>query len=188
MASSDILCPHLHVPLQSGDDGILAAMRRDYDAAFFRDLIGRIAAAVPRVAVGIDVLAGFPGETEAAFVNTLRLVQEMPIAYLHVFPYSRRPETTAATMPGQVPEEVKKHRAEQLRRLGTQKRRAFAEQFIGEPLRVLVEGRRDKTTGFPLGFSDNYIPVAVRGGAEANRIVRVVPESYQNGRLIAYER
>lgn len=185
MASSTAVCRHLHIPLQSGDDGILAAMHRNYDARFFRGLVQRIIAAVPGAAVGIDVMAGFPGETETAFANTLRLVEEMPLAYLHVFPYSRRPGTAAAAMPGQIPEEEKKLRAERLRRIGTEKRRSFATRFIGTPLMVLTEGRTDKTTGFRLGFSDNYIPVALRNPAGINCIVRVVPEVYRNGRLIA---
>lgn len=179
------ICRHLHIPLQSGDDAILAAMHRDYDAAFFRDLVLRLVAAIPGIAVGIDVMAGFPGETEEAFANTLQLVTELPIAYLHVFPYSRRPGTPAATMAGQVPEEEKKRRAQRLRAVGAAKRQAFAEGFIGTPLQVLVEGRRDKNTGLPVGFSDNYIPVAVRGDLRANRIVRVMPEAFQDGVLIA---
>jgi threonylcarbamoyladenosine tRNA methylthiotransferase MtaB len=186
IGASGTVCRHLHIPLQSGDDGVLAAMRRDYDAAFFRDLVRDLPSAVPGIAVGIDVMAGFPGETEEAFANTLRLVEEMPVAYLHVFPYSRRPGTPAATMAGQVPEPEKKRRAERLRAVGELKRRKFAEKFIGTPLSVLVEGRTDQKTGFPVGFSDNYIPVAVRGeGATANRIVRVMPEAFRDGRLIA---
>ena len=185
MGSSDVVCRHLHIPLQSGDDRILAAMRRDYDTTFFRDLVQKLQAAIPGIAIGIDVMAGFPGETEAAFANTLRLVEAMPVAYLHVFPYSRRPGTPAAAMPGQVPEEAKKRRARILRQLAEEKRRAFGARFIGTPLTVLVEGREDKTTGHPLGFSDNYIPVAIRGNAPVNRIVRVIPKSYRNGRLIA---
>jgi len=185
MGLSGVVCRHLHIPLQSGDDGILSAMRRDYDAAFFGNLVRKVHTAIPGAAVGIDVMAGFPGETEAAFINTLRLVEAMPVAYLHVFPYSRRPGTPAALMPGQVSEGEKKRRARILRRLAEEKRRAFAERFVGEPLTVLVEGREDKTTGYPLGFSDNYIPVAVRGGAQVNQIVRVMPECYRNGRLVA---
>ena len=185
LGSSGAVCRHLHIPLQSGDDGILAAMRRDYDAAFFRDLVQRISAAVPGVAVGIDVMVGFPGETEEAFANTLRLVEELPVAYLHVFPYSRRPGTPAAAMTGQISDQDKKGRAKLLRRIDAEKRRAFAARFIGTPLAVLVEGRKDAATGFPLGFSDNYIPVVVRGAAEANRIVRVLPESLHGCRLIA---
>jgi threonylcarbamoyladenosine tRNA methylthiotransferase MtaB len=185
IAAGGVLCRHLHIPLQSGDDGILAAMNRDYDGAFFRDLVARIVRDIPGLAVGIDVLTGFPGETEAAFANTLRLLEEMPIAYLHVFPFSRRPGTPAAGMTGQVPEAVKKARAAQLRSLGAQKRQAFADAFIGRPLAVLIETRRDKATGFCLGLSDNYLSVAVRGGGVANRIVPVRPHSFADGRLLA---
>ncbi|MDD4998823.1 MAG: tRNA (N(6)-L-threonylcarbamoyladenosine(37)-C(2))-methylthiotransferase MtaB [Syntrophales bacterium] len=183
--SSGTVCRHLHIPLQSGNDGILEAMGRNYDAAFFRDLFRRIDGAVPGIAVGIDVIAGFPGETEKAFSDTLHLIEESPIAYLHVFPYSRRPGTPAATMSGQVPEKVKKRRAEQLRAVGAEKRRRFAERFIGSPLNVLVEHRTDRATGLPIGFSDNYIPVAVRGRVAANTIVPVVPFLFREDRLIA---
>jgi threonylcarbamoyladenosine tRNA methylthiotransferase MtaB len=183
--TSETLCRHLHIPLQSGDNGILSAMRRDYDATFFRNLIRRIDASIPGIGIGIDVLAGFPGETKEASEITLRLLEELPIAYLHVFPYSKRPDTPAAKMVGQVPEEEKKRRTAQLRELGGRKRKTFAEAFIGKPLQVLVEGRQDKDTGLPLGFSDNYIPVAVRGGVSANRIVRVMPEVFRGGCLIA---
>jgi threonylcarbamoyladenosine tRNA methylthiotransferase MtaB len=180
-----IICRHLHIPLQSGDDGILAAMNRDYDAAFFRDLIRSILATIPGIAIGIDVMVGFPGETEAAFANTLRLVEELPFAYFHGFPFSRRPGTPAAVMPGQVPEADKKRRVERLRTIGAEKRRTFAETFIGAPLAVLIEGKKDKSTGFFTGFSDNYIPVVCRGAADANRIVDALPGSFRNGRLIA---
>ena len=186
IGTSKTICRHLHIPLQSGDDGILAAMGRDYDATFFRNLVWNLSSAVPGIAVGIDLMAGFPGETEEAFANTLRLVEEIPAAYLHIFPYSRRPGTPAATMAGQIPEPEKKRRVEQLRAVGAMKRQKFAETFIGTPLSVLIEGKTDKRTGFPVGFSDNYIPVAVRGdGTAANRIVWVMPEAFQEGRLLA---
>ncbi len=185
MASPGVLCRHLHIPLQSGDDGVLAAMGRNYDAGFFRDLIRRVHAAVPGIAIGVDVMAGFPGESEKAFSNTLSLLDALPVAYLHVFPYSRRPGTPAAAMAGQVPEGEKKRRAGLLRTLGAAKRNAFASGFIGTPLEVLVEGKGERATGLPTGFSDNYIPIAVQGPAEANRVVRVVPGAYRNGRLVA---
>jgi threonylcarbamoyladenosine tRNA methylthiotransferase MtaB len=185
MGSSGIICRHLHIPLQSGDDGILTAMNRDYDAAFFRDLIRKILATIPGIAIGIDVMVGFPGETEAAVANTLQLVEELPFAYFHVFPFSRRPGTPAAVMPDQVPEADKKQRVERLRTIGAEKRRTFAEAFIGAPLAVLIEGKKDKPTGFFTGFSDNYIPVVCRGAADANRIVSALPGSFRNGRLIA---
>ncbi|MBU3935792.1 tRNA (N(6)-L-threonylcarbamoyladenosine(37)-C(2))-methylthiotransferase MtaB, partial [Patescibacteria group bacterium] len=185
IGSSGIVCRHLHIPLQSGDDGILAAMNRDYDAAFFRDLIRNILATIPGVAIGIDVMAGFPGETEAGFANTLRLVEELPFAYFHVFPFSRRPGTPADAMPGQIPEADKKRRVERLRTIGAEKRRTFAEKFIGTTLTVLIEEKKDKSTGFFTGFSDNYIPVVCRGAADANRIVNILPVAFQNGRLVA---
>jgi threonylcarbamoyladenosine tRNA methylthiotransferase MtaB len=185
MAASPSICRHLHIPLQSGDDQILSAMKRDYDAAFFRELVGRATEAVPGIAIGVDVLAGFPGETEEAFLNTCRLIEALPVAYLHVFPYSRRPGTPAAALPDQVPEAEKKQRARRLRQIGTAKRRAFAEGFLGTPLQVLVEDRTDPDDGLATGFSDNYLPVAIRGGAIANRIVWAVPRTFRNGRLIA---
>ncbi len=181
---SGVVCRHLHIPLQSGDDGMLAAMNRDYDAAFFRHLVQKVHAADPDIAVGTDVIAGFPGETETAFANTLRLVEGLPVAYLHVFPYSQRPGTPAAEMPGQVPETEKKRWAERLRRVGIAKKQVFAVRSIGTPLVVLIEERIDKSTGFSVGFSDNYIPVACRGITETNQIVRVLPGAFRNGRLI----
>lgn len=185
IASSGILCRHLHIPLQSGDDGILAAMNRDYDAAFFRNLIGHIEALLPGIAIGVDVMVGFPGETETAFARTQSLVEALPLAYLHVFPYSRRPGTPAASMPGQIPEADKQRRVERLRTLGAAKRRTFAERFIGEPLAVLIEGKRDKSTGLLTGFSDNYLPVICSGATDANQIVSARAVAFRNGRLIA---
>ena len=183
--SSGRICRHLHIPLQSGDDAILAVMNRDYDGDFFRGLIEKVRCAVPGIAMGIDVMAGFPGETEAAFERTLRLVEELPVAYLHVFPFSRRPGTPAASMTGQVSQEEKMRRTQRLRALGAAKRRSFAERFLGKTLEVLVEERQDRETRHLVGLSDNYIPVAVRGDVSANRIVRVRPEAFRNGRLFA---
>jgi threonylcarbamoyladenosine tRNA methylthiotransferase MtaB len=183
--SSGLLCHHLHIPLQSGDDETLAMMNRDYDTAFFRDLIQNISLAIPDIALGIDIMVGFPGETEEAFANTVRFVEELPVAYFHVFPYSSRPGTAAAMLPGQVPEATRKQRAAHLRSIGTRKRDSFAERFIGVPLAVLIEGRKDKSTGFPLGFSDNYITVACRDADSVNRIVRALPVAYRSGKLIA---
>ncbi|MCL2670247.1 MAG: tRNA (N(6)-L-threonylcarbamoyladenosine(37)-C(2))-methylthiotransferase MtaB [Syntrophaceae bacterium] len=179
------LCRHLHIPLQSGDDGILKSMRRNYDAAFFHTLIKKIHQTVPGIAIGIDCLVGFPGETEAAFDNTYELIEALPVAYLHVFPYSRRPGTPAASLPGQIPEEEKNRRSLRLRRLGTRKRRVFARQFLGHPMPVLIEDRIDGATGSLLGLSDHYIPVAVLGSVKANQLVSVLPQTYREGRLIA---
>lgn len=185
MKKSATLCRHIHVPLQSGDDGILSAMRRNYDSAFFKKRMEEIHQALPDIALGIDVMVGFPGEGEEAFTTTLKLVEELPVAYLHVFPYSERPGTPAKELPGKVNEAVKKRRSEVMRNLGRMKRNTFAERFIREELAVLVEDKKDKDTGFMKGFSDNYIPVVIRNGNSSlvNHIVNVIPDESCDGKL-----
>ncbi|MDD5170303.1 MAG: tRNA (N(6)-L-threonylcarbamoyladenosine(37)-C(2))-methylthiotransferase MtaB, partial [Syntrophales bacterium] len=115
---SDILCRHLHIPLQSGDDGVLSRMGRPYDTGYFSHLLEKIWRAIPDLAVGLDGMVGFPGEDERAFRQTMQFIAEMPVAYLHVFPYSERPGTAAISMPGKGSEAAKKERAEQMRGLG----------------------------------------------------------------------
>ncbi len=187
IAHSSALCPHLHIPLQSGDDKILDAMNRTYDSGFYLELARTLCAAVPGLALGTDVIAGFPGETESNFTNTVELIESVPFAYLHVFPYSDRPGTAASAMKGKVPADIVNRRAAVLRETGARKRRAFAESYIGKPLSVLIEGRKDRETGFFKGFSENYIPVLVRDAVpdDANRIVTALAESSESGRIIA---
>ena len=163
LARSRILCPHLHIPLQSGDDRILANMNRHYSAAFFQDLAHRLGESIPDLAIGADIIGGFPGEDERAFQNTLKLIERLPIAYLHVFPFSKRKGTPAASMPGQVSPQVIKARCQRLRALGEEKRRRFYESYQGKRLRVLVESKRDRETGLLKGYSRNYIPVLLHG-------------------------
>jgi len=186
MKSAHIVCPHLHIPLQSGDDGILSSMGRNYDASFFRDLAAKVCASRPDMTVGLDVMAGFPGEDERAFGNTVVLIESLPIAYLHVFPYSRRPGTAAARMGNQVREEDKKRRAQTLRQLGVMKRQAFLERFIGSTLPVLIERRKDRDSGYLKGFSHNYLPVLLQDGRAGmiNTIVSVRLESLSAGALV----
>jgi threonylcarbamoyladenosine tRNA methylthiotransferase MtaB len=179
-------CPHLHISLQSGSNRILGLMRRNYSAEFFRDLTWKIAGTIKDVAIGIDVITGFPGETDVDFAETLDFISALPVAYLHVFPFSSRPGTPAAGMQEQVPEAKKKERARLLREAGAEKRRRFAGRFIGKSLKVLIEGRIDKISGLPMGFSENYIQTAVRGeGLTANSIVAVTPVALDGERLIA---
>jgi threonylcarbamoyladenosine tRNA methylthiotransferase MtaB len=130
-------------------------------------------------------MVGFPGEGEEEFNNTLQLIEELPVAYLHVFPYSERPGTLASKLPGKINDAVKKRRSELLRNLGEKKRNAFAERFIGKKLTVLFEDKKDKNTGFMKGFSDNYVPIFVRNGNSslANRMVNVIPEYSRDGKL-----
>jgi threonylcarbamoyladenosine tRNA methylthiotransferase MtaB len=164
MADSTILCPHFHIPLQAGSDEVLRRMNRHYDTRFFRQLIERIHGRIPDAAIGLDLITGFPGETEAEFSSTLRLIEELPISHLHVFPFSRRPGTPAASMPDQLPGDLIKARAAQLREVGAQKHRRFAGRFIGTVLDLVVEGGGDH--GRCRGISPNYLAVRFAGGEE----------------------
>lgn len=173
ISDSEIMCRHLHVPLQSGDDKILKAMKRNYTSRQFRNIIEKICIAIPKIAIGIDVMVGFPGEGEKEFNNTRDFLNSIPLAYLHVFPYSRRLGTDAAELPGQVQMIVKKARAKELRILGMEKRNIFNKRFIGETLPVLAEKGNDPR--LLKGYSDNYIPFIIEGGHSSivNRIVDI---------------
>ncbi len=159
ISQSEKVCPHLHVPIQSGDDGILKRMNRDYDRPFLSALIQELDQRIPNLCIGADVIVGFPGETEGQFEQTHRLIEALPFAYLHVFPFSRRRGTSAFDFSQQVDHETTRRRAEFLRALGKQKRRAFYRRFIDQTLNVLVEHRKDKEPGRLKGLSNNYIPV-----------------------------
>ena len=131
-------------------------------------------------------MTGFPGESEKNFENTLELVSSIPFAYIHVFPYSDRPGTAASAMRAKVPAEVKNRRAASLREIGKQKRESFARRFVGSCLPVLIEGRKDRETGFLKGFSGNYIPALAMNAvsADINTIVQVRGETAENGKII----
>lgn len=165
MAGSEIICPHLHLPLQSGSDTVLQRMGRRYTAAFFRDLMERISMALPHAFIGADVIAGFPGESDDEFDETLRLIRHLPFSDLHVFPYSRRPGTKAADMKEQIPGNIIKERAESLRNIATEKKRGFLARQSGRELQVLVQGF-DETSGVCNGISRNYITVKFPGHKE----------------------
>jgi len=157
------LCPHFHLPLQSGDPDILDAMNRPYGPGDFVSLVHRIHERMPDAAIGVDVIAGFPGEGEGAFENTLNLLEGLPVTYLHVFPYSRRPGTAAAGFPDPVPPEEIRKRAGGLRKMGMKKRLDFYAKYLYEEREVLVETKRDRKTGLLKGVSRNYIPVLFEG-------------------------
>jgi threonylcarbamoyladenosine tRNA methylthiotransferase MtaB len=185
MASEPRLCPHLHVPLQSGDAAILGEMNRTYHPGLYRDLVLDAVARIPDLAVGADLLVGFPGETDACFLRTCRLAASLPLAYLHVFPFSPRPGTPAAVMEGRVPPPVIRTRSALLRELDRTKRRAFMGRFLGTVRPVLLEGRR-AAEGGRLGFSDNYIPVLVKSGDVCeNQLLMARFEEIQGTRLAA---
>ena len=188
ISSSQKVCPHLHLPLQSGADEILQRMGRPYTGAFFRDLVLGICEKMPHAAIGVDVLVGFPGEDERAFGQTRDLLQELPISYLHCFPFSPRPATPAGGMPDQVAERSKKERAQIMRHLSGEKRRAFYSRYIDEPLTLLIEHRR--VEGMLRGISRNYIFCLLEGGdelmgREVEGILLDVQGERGMGRLIA---
>ena len=161
VAQSTRFCHHFHIPLQSGDDPILSKMKRPYTADNFKQLVEKIRNRIPDAAIGADILIGFPGETDRAFRNTFDLIRELPITYLHVFPFSARPGTPAASFPDQIAADTIKKRCGQMRRLGITKRTNFYQHFIGAELEILVESTRHAATGLLKGVTSNYIPVLI---------------------------
>jgi threonylcarbamoyladenosine tRNA methylthiotransferase MtaB len=173
IAASTKICKHLHICLQSGDDEILRRMRRHYDVAAYERLIEGVLARLPECGLGSDLLVGFPGETEAHFERTYRLVERLPFSYLHVFSYSARPGTPAAKYPHQVDAAATKERSQRLRRLGQVKKRAFAARFLGREVDILLEGKRDKVRHLLSGLTGNYLRVLIDAPeAYVNRLVR----------------
>lgn len=174
MAQRENICPHLHVPLQHAADNILGAMRRRYKLADYQAVLERIIKTVPEAAVGADVIVGFPGETRADFDLLVASLGEMPLAYLHIFRYSERDGTLAASMAGVVPPAERKRRSAVLRSIGSSKRADFAGRFLNLPREVYFEGT--PIDGFWEGLTDNYLRVrmAAEGtGQEPFRMVRL---------------
>lgn len=172
-ATSKRFVPHFHVPLQSGSDKILSGMRRRYKRDLYADRVRKIKELMPDACIGVDVIVGFPGETEEDFRETYEFIQEMDISYLHVFTYSERANTLAAEMPDSVPNKIREERNTQLRILSEKKRRAFYSKYIGQTANVLME--EAEKGGVMHGFTDNYIKVSMTyDPALVNTIVPVV--------------
>lgn len=163
VAESNRFCRHFHIPMQSGDDAVLKKMGRFYTRDFFENLVLGIRDKIPDAAIGLDVLVGFPGETDAAFENTCALIESLPVTYLHVFPFSPRKGTPACTMAGKVSPSEIKSRAACMRALGGKKKRKFYDSHVGRTVEILVEGRLDTADEFPKGRTSNYIPVFLEG-------------------------
>ncbi|MCT8341044.1 tRNA (N(6)-L-threonylcarbamoyladenosine(37)-C(2))-methylthiotransferase MtaB [Flavobacteriaceae bacterium TK19130] len=157
VAQSRTFVPHFHIPLQSGSNDLLKLMRRRYMRELYVDRVARIREVMPHACIGVDVIVGFPGETEERFLETYHFLNELDISYLHVFTYSERDNTPAATMEGRVPKRVRKKRSKMLRGLSAKKRRAFYEQQLGTTRTVLFEGENKK--GYIHGFTENYVKV-----------------------------
>ncbi|GBD06574.1 Threonylcarbamoyladenosine tRNA methylthiotransferase MtaB [bacterium HR21] len=158
VAHSELICPHFHIPLQSGSPEILRRMRRRYTVDRYRRVVDLILERIPHCAIGVDVLTGFPGETEEHFAATYRFLEELPIAYIHAFTYSEREGTPAATMSGRVPIPVRRARTHRLRQLSDRKRREFYRRNLGT-LRTVIPEVYDAATGTWEGWTENYIRV-----------------------------
>lgn len=178
-------CRHFHIPLQSGDDLILTRMKRPYGAELFRNRVEQIIAKLPDAAIGVDTLIGFPGEDQSAFDNTLQIIRDLPVAYLHVFPFSRRKGTPAYHYPDQVAPDVVKTRCDQMRTIGREKRAAFYRRAVGCTQNVLVESQRDAVTGLLKGFTSNYIPVLLDGADSfKEQLVKVTLDRIDNNLFV----
>jgi threonylcarbamoyladenosine tRNA methylthiotransferase MtaB len=185
------ICPHFHVPLQSGDNEILRRMRRPYTREIFRDRVLGIRRHFPDASIGVDVLVGFPGETAAAFDSTCSLLKQLPVTYLHVFPFSPRKGTPADRMPDPVPADVLKARCRRLRAIGSKKKTDFYNRFSAKILEVVAETVADAENGLIKGTSANYIPVMFKGRAEqlrsivSVRVERVDPPGVLFGTIVS---
>jgi threonylcarbamoyladenosine tRNA methylthiotransferase MtaB len=166
LASCPAICPHLHIPLQSGSAAVLRAMGRPYGPETFARVVQRLAATLSEPGLGADVIAGFPGEREQDFDETVALIGSLPLTYLHVFPYSPRPGTRAAALPDQVPAAERDRRAGVLRALGREKSAAFLARQVGRTVRALIQGQPGQKRGATHGLTGNYLTVFVRATQE----------------------
>ena len=175
------LMPHFHIPLQSGSDNILKAMRRRYDTNLYADLIKKIKIKIPDVAIGVDVMVGFPGETEEDFLSTYNFIKKLEISYLHVFTYSERPNTDALNLDKIVSMEKRKERSKILHSLSDEKLSNFYDQFIGQERPVLFESIKN---GQLIGHSDNYIKIKSNGTPDLINTIQNVDLLDNDGRYV----
>ena len=163
VTASPVVAPHFHIPLQSGSDRILRSMRRPYSARMYRALVERLSAARPRLGLGADVIAGFPGEADDDFAETVACVRELPFSYLHVFPYSTRKGTEATRLADQLDSRTITHRSRVLRELGRAKSDEFRRSLIGRVEEVLVLETLDGASGRLVGLTGNYVEIVFSG-------------------------
>ncbi|MHB0756054.1 tRNA (N(6)-L-threonylcarbamoyladenosine(37)-C(2))-methylthiotransferase MtaB [Polaribacter sp. M15] len=157
VANSDSFVPHFHIPLQSGSDDLLKKMKRRYLRKTYTDRVAKIKKVMPNACIGVDVIVGFPGETDELFLETYNYLNELDISYLHVFTYSERPNTEAVDFDGVVPKKTRAKRSKMLRGLSAKKRRAFYESQLGNTVTVLFENENKE--GYINGFTENYVKV-----------------------------
>lgn len=189
MGDSPRIAKHAHVPLQSGSDAVLRRMHRKYRPWHYRGKIEKIRAALPTAAIGADVMVGFPGETEAEFEETRRLVEELSFTYLHVFTFSARPGTPAASMPYPVPAPIARRRNQILREMAAEKKLAFMRSFIGRTLEAITLSMvSENANGLCTeALTDNYLKLRLKDKLEPNLWLRVAVEAVEGDRLVAHQ-
>ena len=187
VSQSRAFVPHFHLPLQSGNDHVLKKMKRRYLSDLYRDRLTRIKSLMPQACVGGDVIVGFPGETDGAFLETYSFLNDLDISYLHVFTYSERPDTEAISLPRVVPTNTRNKRSKILRGLSAKKRRAFYESQLGTTVNVLFENENKR--GYITGFSENYIKVrAPWNPGLVNKIFRVTLQSIDQEGFVRFKK
>ena len=179
--SSPKICRHLHIPLQSGDDKILKIMNRSYTSGEYADIVKMARTEIPEISITTDMLVGFPGETEANFRNSCRLIRKIKPCRTHIFSYSRREGTGAARLNGEVPRDTIKRRMSRLRDLTLQMSYRYRKDFLRKETKVLVEHQRDRHTGLLKGYDDKYIKVFLKGADEY--MSRIIPVRIQKVEL-----
>jgi len=183
MACSPRIAKHAHVPMQSGSDRVLRAMHRKYRPWHYREKLEKIRAAMPTAAIGADVMVGFPGESEANFEETQRLIGDSPLTYLHVFTYSSRPGTPSAAMRNQVPVQIARDRNRILRNLAAEKKLAFMRAFVGTTVDAITLNVFDgKSTE---ALTDNYLKLRLQGRHAANQWLTARVEKVEAATLLA---
>jgi threonylcarbamoyladenosine tRNA methylthiotransferase MtaB len=184
VASSPRIAKHAHVPMQSGSDAVLRRMHRKYRPWHYREKIERIRAAMPDAAIGADVMVGFPGESDAEFEETRRMIEELPFTYLHVFTYSARPGTPAAAMANQIPVQVARERNRILRELGAGKKQQFLESFVGRTVEAITLGHDAFAGDFTEALTDHYLGLVLPGKMESNRWIQARVTHIAEGKLV----
>ncbi len=182
----NILCDHFHIPLQSGDDEILKKMKRPYDSCLFEDIIHKIHKELPHAAIGVDTLVGFPGETDAQFENTYKIIERLPVSYLHVFPFSARKGTPAWHFTPKVESIVIKERCARMRELGQEKRKTFIQSNLNRSLEGLVQNTPDIKTGKFKAVTSNYLTILLDTAEDSKgNIVNVAANHFDDSQTIS---
>lgn len=184
IANQPKVCRHLHLPVQGAEDTILKRMNRPYTIAEYGDLLQRLISQIPDICLGADIITAFPGETDAQHQAAYAALEQLPLAYFHVFPFSPRPGTPAADYPDQVPYHTARARVHDLLALRQKKIHHFHQRTLGTTLSVLIESTRDATTGKLVGMSDTYVRILLDGpDTLMNQLCNAIPDTYTNGYL-----